>query len=150
MKKIITEIAVTADVKGLVELEETCFETDRLSARQYRYFIKKPTALVISARHGSSVIAAAVVLFRKNSRIARLYSLAVHPDYRQRGLAAELNEFAEKCARRFHCHEIRLEVRKDNRKAIRFYEKHGYTHMGEYRKFYEDGADALRMRKLLD
>jgi ribosomal protein S18 acetylase RimI-like enzyme len=50
---------------------------------------------------------------------------------------------------RFHCHEIRLEVRKDNHRAIKFYEKNGYESFGEYKNFYEDGADALRMRKML-
>jgi ribosomal protein S18 acetylase RimI-like enzyme len=149
MKKIVTEIAVTEDVGGLVELEEMCFETDRLEAKQFRYFIKKPTTLVVTAKHKNKIIAGAIVLFRKNSRIGRLYSLAVHPEYRMRGVARTINNFMENSVLKFRCREIRLEVRKDNKRAIKFYEKNGYESFGEYKKFYEDGADALRLHKVL-
>jgi len=148
MKKIVTEIAITTDVHGLVELEELCFETDRLDARHFRYFIKKPTALVITAKHKKVIISGAVVLFRKNSKIARLYSLAVHPEYRKRGVAQTVNDFIESSIRKFHCNEIRLEVNMNNHRAIEFYRKNGYASFGEYKKFYEDGTDALRMHKV--
>jgi ribosomal protein S18 acetylase RimI-like enzyme len=42
-----------------------------------------------------------------------------------------------------------LEVRVDNVAAIRLYERRGYEVVGVTDDFYEDGSDALRMRKRL-
>lgn len=42
---------------------------------------------------------------------------------------------------------MRLEVAKNNEKAIRLYQKMGYQVFGEYPQYYEDQQDALRMEK---
>ncbi len=147
MKKIVTETAISADIGGLVELEELCFDTDRLDAKHFHYFLKKPSALVVTTKHKKKIISGAIVLFRKNSKIARLYSIAVHPDYRRLGVAQAILDFVERSCRKFRCSEIRLEVKNNNRRAIKFYRKNGYEAFGEYENFYEDGMDALRMRK---
>jgi ribosomal protein S18 acetylase RimI-like enzyme len=45
---------------------------------------------------------------------------------------------------------LRLEVRYDNASAIALYEKMGYRQFGQYERYYEDGAAALRFEKRLD
>jgi ribosomal protein S18 acetylase RimI-like enzyme len=149
MTTLVTDIANLADIDALIELEKMCFETDRLSAKQFRHFIRSSTALVAAVKQHSKLIAAAVLLFRKNSSIARLYSIAVNPTFQQHGIAQGLNQFLERFALKQSYSEIRLEVRKNNDRAIRFYRKNGYEAFGEYKNFYEDGADAMRMRKKL-
>ncbi len=44
---------------------------------------------------------------------------------------------------------LRLEVREDNSRAIRIYEKSGYRKIGREPGYYEDGATALRYEKTL-
>ncbi len=85
------------------------------------------------------MLANAVFLFRKNSSIARLYSLAVSPESQRTGVASKLLTATEKELVQQNIQEIRLEVKTDNFPAIRFYEKMGYVIFGEYKNFYEDG-----------
>ena len=69
--------------------------------------------------------------------IPRVYSLAVHPNARGRGIAQALIKEA------LHVKEkLRLEVRSDNHGAIALYEKLGFTCKGVKKGFYPDGCDA--------
>lgn len=148
MAKIIIEVASEKDIPGLVKLETECFETDRLSAAQFKNLIKKSSTLVLVAKQNDVLVGDAIMLFRRNSKVARLYSIAVAAEMRRCGIAQLLSDALEQHVRKNYI-EIRLEVRKDNRSAIQFYRKNGYEIFGEYEKFYEDGTDALRMCKLL-
>lgn len=142
------DLATLQDVEKLVRLEDICFLTDRLSASQFKRFIRSPTACVLAAKNDEA-IAGAILLFRKNSKIARLYSLAVDPSYQKQGIAQAIHHrLEEECVKR-RCTELRLEVRPDNHAAIRFYEKNQFEVFGEYKNFYEDQTHALRMRKSL-
>ena len=91
----------------------------------------------------------AIVLFRANSRVARLYSLAVAPKYTGRGIASALLATAEKIARRRECRSLRLEVHERNHSAIKVYRRAGYHEFGRYHHYYQDRGDALRFEKQL-
>lgn len=150
MTKIrIDEIKTDKFVSDLVALENSCFTTDKLSAQQFRRFIKTNTALIVAVWRDEKLIAAALILFRKNSTLARLYSIAVNPEFQRQGIADALLTFIEQKLKTKACTEIRLEVRQDNQRALCFYQKNNYEYFGEYQHFYEDGANATRMRKKL-
>jgi len=89
------------------------------------------------------------VLFHAGTPLARLYSLAVAPRCRGRGLGAKLLAAAEAACRANGCSALRLEVHPRNAKARRLYREAGYHAFGGYAEFYEDGADAVRMEKPL-
>lgn len=91
----------------------------------------------------------AVVLFRRGTSVARLYSLVVRPDYQRRGIARSLLATVASEAGRRGCRVMQLEVRPDNLAAIRLYMKDGYVMTATAVNFYEDGSDALTMRKPL-
>ena len=147
--KIVFKTAKINDIKALIHLENICFQSDRLHIKQFRHFIQSKTAYVFIAEEKNNIIANAVVLMRKNSKIVRLYSLAVDPTRQHHGIGRSLCDYVENLLIKKRYTEIRLEVRKDNRRAIRFYQKSGYQIFGESIKYYEDGEDALRMRKPL-
>lgn len=135
--------ARAADADALAALEWRCFPGDRMSARQYRRHAASPRAVVLlAADAGGLVIGGAVVLFRAGSAKGRLYSIAVDPAARGRGLGAALLAAAEAAARRRGATSLRLEVRQDNPVAIALYEARGYRRTGARARFYEDGADA--------
>lgn len=96
---------------------------------------------------GSELGGYALVVFRRGSRVARLYSIAVDPSQRRRGLGSRLLRAAESAALAAGADELRLEVRADNRAAIAAYEGAGYQPIGRYSDYYEDHADALRLAK---
>ena len=97
----------------------------------------------------NELLADAVLLYRKGSSSARLYSLVVAPQARGKGLARDLLESCEKTAELKGCTHMHLEVRKDNLAAIRLYEQNGYQIFKQIDAYYEDGATALKMGKSL-
>lgn len=149
MKNCLIRPATLSDLDQLIDLENQCFVTDKMSQRNYRELLKKQSANIEVAIQDNDIIASAILLFRKNSRQARIYSIAVMEAFRGQGIAKQLCDILEKNARLRDCNEIILEVRPDNQAAIQFYQKNLYTVFGEYPQFYEDGANALRMRKEL-
>ncbi|MEO8747226.1 MAG: N-acetyltransferase [Rhodanobacter sp.] len=138
------------DLDELLTLEERTFDSDRLSRSQYRRHLDSDSAqvLVASATH-NYFLGAAVLLFRKRSTVARVYSLATHPQARRQGVAKALLQAAEQAARRRGCRALRLEVQVGNARAINLYERAGYACIGSRPHYYQDGADAWRFEKLL-
>jgi len=132
----------------LVRLEER-FPTDRLSRANLRRLLRHGHASVWVCEQDGVLAGNAVVLYRRGTSVARLYSLVVHPDYLRRGIARALLTATESEAGKRGCRDLRLEVRPDNLPAIRLYRIGGYAVTGKAVKFYEDGTDALRMRKYL-
>ena len=80
---------------------------------------------------------------------AHLALLAVHPDYRQRGLAAALLAWLEKCADTAGIGRVTVEARCDNPVAIAFYERQGYVQLARVAGYYRGVLDAVRMEKNL-
>ena len=141
--------AADDDLDALVALECATFETDRISLAQWRRHVASDTACVLVAGPRGRVDGAAVVLYRRNSRRARLYSLAVAETARGRGLAKALLAAAEMGALRRGCDLLVLEVRADNPSAIALYEQRGYRRAARLPAFYEDGADGWRYTRAL-
>src|SRR5690348_3640013 len=141
--------AADDDLDALVALECATFETDRISLAQWRRHVASDTACVLVAGPRGRVDGAAVVLYRRNSRRARLYSLAVAETARGRGLAKALLAAAEMEALRRGCDLLVLEVRTDNPAAIALYEQRGYRRAARLPAFYEDGADGWRYTRAL-
>lgn len=142
--------AVADDLDALVALEQATFESDRISRTQWRRHIGSATASVLVAGPPGRVDGAVVVFHRRNSRRARLYSLAVSAATRGRGLARALLKAAESTARRRGGRMLDLEVRTDNAAAIALYEGAGYQRVACLECFYEDGADGWRYSKDLE
>src|SRR5262245_27244316 len=111
--------ATMADLGALIDLENRSFSSDRLDRTAPRRLIASRSAAVIVAAAGSRAAGYAVVMFRSGSRVARLYSLAVDPEFR--GLGRQLLAAAERRAARAGSRVIRLEVRDDNTRAINLY-----------------------------
>ena len=73
-----------------------------------------------------------------------ILSIAVAPEERGGGAAEMLLDEAIRKSREKGCLKVVLEVRVSNCRAIRFYEKHGFTQVGSRKGYYSDsGEDAL-------
>ncbi len=94
-----------------------------------------------------SITGYALVLLRRNSRKARLYSIAVDPVHRGSGVGTQLLGAIESTVREMHCLELSLEVRTDNTAAIDIYQRHGFVVSSTKPNYYEDGAGALVLQK---
>jgi ribosomal protein S18 acetylase RimI-like enzyme len=137
------------DLGALVALEESTFDHDRISQAQWRRHLRSGSACVLVAEEAGEILGCALLFFRRGARGARLYSIAVAPDARGRGLGAILLDAAEREASMRGCDSMRLEVRIDNARAIALYERCGYLRGGRVPRFYENGTDAWSYRKPL-
>lgn len=136
------------DVEALLALE-ALFPSDRLSRASLRRFIANPRAVFLVAEHGGRLVANLLLLTRKGSRHARIYSLVVDPAARGLGLARQLVRAAEDAACARGCHAVLLEVRADNAAARSLYRQLGYGVDRELPGYYDDGADGLKLRREL-
>ena len=137
-----------ANLAALVRLEE-CFPSDQLSRRNFWHLLKHGNADIWVAEAQGALVGNVVLFYRRHARIARVYSLVVHPEHQRRGVAGALMQAAESAALDRGCHTMRLEVRTDNTAAIALYQRLGYVITDSIDNFYEDGAKALRLNKPL-
>lgn len=141
--------ATPEDIDALVAIENLCFETDRLSRRSFRHMITKAHAALLLDEEAGAVRGYVLLLFNAGTSLARMYSIAVHPEFRSRGIGRQLMVAAEQAALAQDCVTLRLEVRMDNASSIALYESMGYRRFGFYDDYYEDHMDALRYEKRL-
>jgi ribosomal protein S18 acetylase RimI-like enzyme len=150
MRSLSIRDATLSDLGRLSALENDSFRSDRLSARSLRRLIGSASAACRVVRGGAEILGYYLLLFRAGTRVARLYSIAVDRRHRGEGVASSLMANAERAARRRGRSRLRLEVRDDNRAAIRLYERLGYRLIGRRAGYYADNANALRYEKRLD
>ena len=147
--KIVLRPGRVSDLAALMTLENAAFDFDMLSRRSLRHFLASRNASLIVAEQGGQFVGYVLVLYPPRSRLARLYSIAVAPRARKRGLGPRLLAAAENAALRHHRRTMRLEVHEHNTRAIARYEKSGYRLFGRHRDYYSDRGDALRFEKSL-
>lgn len=139
--------AQSTDLDDLVKLENASFITDRLSRRSFRHWLTTEHRALLVAEVMQSVVGYILIIYHPGTRLARIYSLAVLPEYRGAGIAKALLLAGEQAA----CDDgrlyLRLEVSIDNISAISLYEALGFQKFGLYRDYYEDHKDALRYQK---
>jgi ribosomal protein S18 acetylase RimI-like enzyme/predicted double-glycine peptidase len=138
------------DITALVEIEDLCFTTDRLSRRNFQYLLSpKSHAVTVVYETEGRIAAYCMLLFNRGTSLTRLYSIATHPDFRGRDIARALMQEIERIGLENDCVAIRLEVKEGNTSAERLYVSMGYKHIGYIDDYYEDHARALRYEKYL-
>jgi ribosomal protein S18 acetylase RimI-like enzyme len=143
--------ATLADLDALLAIEMRCFDgQDRFSRRSFRYLLTKANAITLVTEIEQVLEGYVSVLFNTGTSLARIYSLAVRPESRGKGLGEALMEAAEAAAIARGFVTLRLEVHPDNASAIALYRQHGYKQFGiTGPDYYADHAPALRFEKRL-
>ncbi len=77
-----------------------------------------------------------------------MMNVAVHPDYRRKGIAEALVAEMVETLKKWESHCLSLEVRASNEPAKALYEKLGFTQVGLRKNYYRNPKeDALILRK---
>ena len=77
-----------------------------------------------------------------------MMNVAVHPDFRRRGIAEALVKRLVEDLKAMESHCLTLEVRASNAPAIALYEKLGFSRIGRRKNYYRNPReDALILRK---
>ncbi len=138
-------MAQLSDLDDIQKIENLSFNSDGFSRRQFSYLIKNANSVFFVVKEAGNVLANLILLKRSGSAKLRMYSLAVHPNSRGKGIAHLLIEKTKSYAKEIGCNQIYLEVRTDNLIAIKLYQKEGFSKSGIKNKFYSDGCDAIVM-----
>jgi len=134
------------DLSGLRRLEHACFLEDSWPLLDLVAVLTYPDVIRLKAVNGEKMIGFIAADPRPSEGMAWIATLGVAPEYRRRGIARDL---LRECESRIKQPRIRLCVRPSNQAAIRLYQVGGYFEVDTWRKYYDDGENALVMEKLL-
>ncbi len=141
--------ATLDDIPALLVVETQCFTTDRLSRRSFRHLLTRGNAIILLDEQDGRMRGYVLLLFSRSASLARLYSIAVHPDFARRGVGDRLLTSAETTALERDCVSMRLEIRRDNPASLALFRRHGYRQFKEVVDYYQDHMTALRFEKRL-
>lgn len=132
-------------VAQVAELEKLCF-SDPWSERSVASELTNPYSYWLVAEVDGCV--AGYVGSQSAIDEADMMNIAVHPDYRRKGIAEKLvTALCEGLAQK-GIHALLLEVRASNEPAKALYEKLGFTQVGRRPNYYRNPReDALILRK---
>ena len=147
MEAVAVREAGRDDLPAIDAIEAASFERDRFPRRNLARMLKGGRTRFFLADEGAGYLALSL---RRGGRTGRIYSLAVHPDARGRGIAAALIAAARSLARAERLRALRLEVRESNLAARRLYEREGFCLRERRPAYYEDGEAALQLEAILE
>lgn len=145
---MILEKMHSAHVAQIAELEKICF-SDPWSERSIASELDNKLAFWLVATEGERVagyIGSQTVMDETD-----MMNVAVHPDFRRRGIAEVLVNGLVDTLKTKGSHCLTLEVRASNAPAIALYEKLGFSEIGRRKNYYRNPReDALILRKELE
>lgn len=89
-----------------------------------------------------------ILIFRSGTE-AEIYLLGVLKEEEGKGIGRMLLSGGEKEVKKEGAEEMLLDVRKGNRRALDLYTRNGYVQYHVRKGYYENGEDALLLRKAL-
>lgn len=132
-------------VAQIADLEKICF-SDPWSENSIASELENKLAHWLVAQEGEMVagyIGSQTVLGETD-----MMNVAVHPDFRRRGIAEALVKRLVEDLQAMESHCLTLEVRASNAPAIALYEKLGFSQIGRRKNYYRNPReDALILRK---
>jgi ribosomal protein S18 acetylase RimI-like enzyme len=133
------------DLGHLRRVEQACFPQDAWPLLDLMAVLTWPEVIRLKAVIDGQMVGFIAGDPRRSENMAWIATLGVLPEFRRRGIARALLLACEKL---LGTPRLRLCVRVDNAGAIRLYEQEGYLRVGLWKKYYNNGGDALVMEKI--
>jgi len=137
-----------ADLPRVLEIEPASFTmVDAWSTPIFRKWYRKCPYLFIVAEISGTIAGYMCTSIKRKT--GEIESIAVDPAFRRQGVASALMDYT---LREMHASGItivELQVRTTNPGGIRFWQHVGFSPSGILPNFYDDGAEALQMKKSL-
>lgn len=132
-------------VSAVAALETICF-SDPWSENSVSSELKNKLSLWLVAEENGTV--AGYIGSQTCGEESDVMNVAVHPDFRRRGIAEALVNALVEELKAIGSHCLTLEVRASNAPAIALYEKMGFSEIGRRKNYYRNPReDALILRK---
>lgn len=137
--------ANSVDVESLSIVDEQCFAkgSERYSKQSFEGELAEKSKKYFVALYGNLVIG--YVGLQTLGDDLNLLKIAVLPQYQKLGVGFKLMEMSFEYRKNQKLTNYFLEVREDNKKAIKLYQKFGFKAQSVREKYYDDGTNALVM-----
>lgn len=134
------------DLDEVMEIEKTSFLKSQAYSRAYfeKYYQKFPQGFLVAER-GGKIIGYIIGNLKKN--LLELVSLAVRPEWRQKGIGTKLTKFLVSVFMKKGADKFLLNVRTKNRAAVSFYRNLGFETLRKVKSYYRNGDDAYLMKR---
>jgi ribosomal-protein-alanine N-acetyltransferase len=132
------------DVKRILEIEYESFK-DPYPASIIIDVYNLGAGFLVAQQ--DNIVVGYIIFWIRYEEEGHIISLAVDKNYRKRGIARELVNNAIDIFTKCNVTEIKLEVRKSNKGARKFYQKMGFEEKKILENYYEDGEEAVIMKK---
>ena len=132
-------------IKSLVELEQICFD-EPWTEGMFLSDIKNEHTVYYAVIDADKVIAYVGMWITVDE--GQITNVAVHPDYRRKGIAKSLLKKLYDVCLQNKLESITLEVRESNVKAIALYKNEGFENVGLRKNYYKNPTEnAILMTK---
>jgi len=132
------------DVKRILEIEMESFK-DPYPASILIDIYNLGAGFLVAQQ--DNIVVGYIIFWIRYEDEGHIISLAVDKSYRRKGIGVELVNYAIDIFKKCNIREIKLEVRIGNHGAREFYTKLGFNEKEVFKKYYEDGEDAVIMKK---
>ena len=139
---MIIESMTSAHVSQIAELEKLCF-SDPWSEKSIETELTCRLSVWLVALEGEQVVG--YVGSQTVIDESDMMNIAVHPDFRRRGIAEALVAALEDALRQRGSRALTLEVRDSNVAAITLYEKLGFSQVGLRKNYYRNPREDARI-----
>ncbi|GBD25754.1 Ribosomal-protein-alanine acetyltransferase [bacterium HR30] len=133
------------DLGAVIEIERQSF-SEPWSVGLFRHELRLPFSRCLVARGDNRAVVGYVCWWLVGDEV-HLLNLAVHPQYRRRGIGRALLEVVLESARQAGARLVTLEVHHDNEAAQGLYSAHGFVQTGLRRNYYAPGRHAVVMTR---
>ena len=132
------------DVKRVLEIEMESFD-DPYPASILIDIYNLGAGFLVAQQ--DNIVVGYIIFWIRYEDEGHIISIAVDKNYRRKGIGAELVKYAADTFRKCNVKEIKLEVRIGNTGARKFYTELGFKEKEIFESYYEDGEDAVIMKK---
>ena len=119
---------------------------ERYNPSLFNYFYETFSQGFIIAEKAHKIIGF-IIGVKMNPKNAKILMLSISEYYRKQNIGSMLLTRFLKEIKIEKVQHVELEVRTDNEKAIKFYQKHRFNICQKNREFYQNGEDAYTMAK---
>ena len=142
-----------SDLDEVMEIEKASFPNRQIYSENYfkKLYQKYPEGFIVAEEKGK-IFGYAISQVKNQvptERVGEIISLAIKPDFRQKGIGEKLSNFLINQFKEREVKKVFLHVRTKNRVAISFYKKLGFEILKKIKNYYQNGNDAYLMEKKL-
>jgi len=137
------------DFEHLWRMDQECFPAGiSYTKKELKTYMRHRGSFTLVATNGSEGEIQGFIIGHC-ATTGHIITIDVNPRTRRSGVGSDLLQAAEDRIRAAGCPYVGLETAVDNRAALSFYKRHGYSVIRTWPRYYPNGVDALVLRKEL-